>query len=304
MAGKDISEKILADYNDVFADIVNVLLFNGEPRIAPDKLRNAGSRSQYKADGKLHEQERDVTKYFTDSNVTISLLGIENQSRPERFMPLRVIGYDGASYRTQLLNKEVTNIFPVVTMILYFGRTHWNYSRHLTELIDLPDDFKPFVSDYEMKNLFEISFLKPEQVLLFRSDFRYVADYFVQTRLHGDYIPAPGELDHVDAVLKLLSVLTGDHRFEEAMDVLPEKGAQMCEVLDAVENRGIEKGREEGKIQGRLEGKIEGRLEGKIEILYYTLHYSPQKIADQLHMPVTAVQDIIDKLSPSDEGEE
>ena len=215
MAGKDISEKILADYNDVFADIVNVLLFNGEPRIAPDKLRNAGNRSQYKADGKLHEQERDVTKYFTDSNVTISLLGIENQSRPERFMPLRVIGYDGASYRTQLLNKEVTNIFPVVTMILYFGRTHWNYSRHLTELIDLPDDFKPFVSDYEMKNLFEISFLKPEQVLLFRSDFRYVADYFVQTRLHGDYIPAPGELDHVDAVLKLLSVLTGDHRFED-----------------------------------------------------------------------------------------
>ena len=88
------------------------------------------------------------------------------------------------------------------------------------------------------------------------------------------------------------------------MDVLPEKGAQMCEVMDAVENRGIEKGREEGKIQGRLEGKIEGRLEGKIEILYYTLHYSPQKIADQLHMPVTAVQDIIDKLSPSDEGEE
>ena len=143
-----------------------------------------------------------------------------------------------------------------------------------------------------MKNLFEISFLKPEQVLLFRSDFRYVADYFVQTRLHGDYIPAPGELDHVDAVLKLLSVLTGDHRFEEAMDVLPEKGAQMCEVLDAVENRGIEK------------GKVEGRKEGKIEILYYTLHYSPQRIADQLHMPISAVLDIIDSLSTSDEGKE
>jgi hypothetical protein len=26
---KDISEKILEDYNDVFADIVNVLLFDG-----------------------------------------------------------------------------------------------------------------------------------------------------------------------------------------------------------------------------------------------------------------------------------
>lgn len=296
MAEKDISEKILADYNDVFADIVNVLLFNGEQKISPDKLLNAGSRSQYKVDGKLHEQERDVTKYYTDNNVTISLLGIENQSRPERFMPFRIIGYDGASYRMQLLNKEVTNIFPVVTMILYFGTTHWNYSRHLTDLIDLSEDFRPFVSDYEMKNLFEISFLTPEQVLLFQSDFRYVADYFVQTRLHGEYVPAPGQVDHVDAVLKLLSVLTGDHRFEESADEFPEKGVEMCEVLDVIENRGIEK--------GRLQGLEKGRIEGKIEILYDTFHYSPQMIADQLHIPIGTVQDIIANLPPSDKYSE
>ena len=30
MGEKDISEKMLADYNDVFADIINVLLFNGK----------------------------------------------------------------------------------------------------------------------------------------------------------------------------------------------------------------------------------------------------------------------------------
>ena len=30
MGEKDITEKILADYNDVFADIVNVLLFGGK----------------------------------------------------------------------------------------------------------------------------------------------------------------------------------------------------------------------------------------------------------------------------------
>ena len=29
MGQKDITEKMLADYNDVFADIVNTLLFNG-----------------------------------------------------------------------------------------------------------------------------------------------------------------------------------------------------------------------------------------------------------------------------------
>ncbi len=36
MSEKDITEKILADYNDVFADIVNVLLFNGEQVVSAD----------------------------------------------------------------------------------------------------------------------------------------------------------------------------------------------------------------------------------------------------------------------------
>lgn len=36
MGEKDITEKILADYNDVFADIMNGLLFAGEQRILPE----------------------------------------------------------------------------------------------------------------------------------------------------------------------------------------------------------------------------------------------------------------------------
>ena len=35
MGEKDITEKILADYNDVFADIMNGLLFAGEQKIRP-----------------------------------------------------------------------------------------------------------------------------------------------------------------------------------------------------------------------------------------------------------------------------
>ena len=53
--------------------------------------------------------------------------------------------------------------------------------------MDVPEKFTPYVSDYEMKNLYEIAFLTPEQVKLFQSDFRYVADYLVQKRLTNDY---------------------------------------------------------------------------------------------------------------------
>ena len=45
MGEQDITEKILESYNDVFADIVNVLLFNGEQIIMPDELVDQAPRS-------------------------------------------------------------------------------------------------------------------------------------------------------------------------------------------------------------------------------------------------------------------
>ena len=39
----------------------------------------------------------------------------------------------------------------------------------------------------------------------------------------------------------------------------------MCEILDKIENRGIEKGRAEGIAEGRAKGKAEGIAEGKAE---------------------------------------
>ena len=89
-------------------------------------------------------------------------------------------------------------------------------------------------------NLFEIAYLTREQVNLFKSDFRIVADYFVQKQENGDYIPSPERLHHVQETLQLLSVMTNDHRFEEAYGYDPEEGEvqNMCDVLDKVENRG------------------------------------------------------------------
>ena len=64
MGEKDISEKVLEDYDDVFADIVNVLLFHGERLVKEDELENVKDRSQYKADEKLHEGVKAVCKWL------------------------------------------------------------------------------------------------------------------------------------------------------------------------------------------------------------------------------------------------
>ena len=65
MGQKDMAEKIMEDYPDVFADIVNVLLFDGKQVISEEDLKETGMRSQFKADtGRIHEEERDVGKYW------------------------------------------------------------------------------------------------------------------------------------------------------------------------------------------------------------------------------------------------
>ena len=96
MGQKDTTEKLLMDYNDVFADIVNGLLCKGEQVVQPCDLVMSQPISQYKADGKIHEMERDVCKYWKLGNVRIALYGLENQTRVENFMLFRIIGYDGS----------------------------------------------------------------------------------------------------------------------------------------------------------------------------------------------------------------
>ncbi len=295
MAEKDITEKILADYNDVFADIVNVLLFHGEQVISPDDLETVKDRSQYKADGMIHQQERDVSKILKSGNTKISLLGFEHQTEAEKFMPLRQIGYDGQSYRAQILDKDAKRAYPVITMVLYFGTRHWSYERNLLGVLDVPEKFRPYVSDYEMKNLFEIAFLTPEQVQLFHSDFKHVADYFVQKRMNDDYKPSDEQLKHVDEILKLMSVLTGDTRFEEVIRELSGKGGtSMCTVLDKIEN----KGREEGLAQGLAQGE----LKGMTQVYYTKLHYSADQIAAELDAPVDVIQELIKGIQGSRKG--
>ena len=59
MKEKDITQKVLEDNNDIFADIVNVLLFDGKSEVEENELVNTTVYSQYKAeDGKVHDQYR------------------------------------------------------------------------------------------------------------------------------------------------------------------------------------------------------------------------------------------------------
>ena len=254
MKDKDITQKVLEKYNDVFADILNVLLFNGRDVVEESTLTDALPMSMLKIDGRVRSQERDIAKYWRKSKINVALFGLENQTTPNKLMPLRVLGYDGAEYVKQSRKENIDKAkYPVITLVLYLGyEKEWNYPKTLFEVLDIDEDIKPYVNDFKI-NLFEIAYLDKEKINLFKSDFRILADYLYQMRVNKDYIADETTIEHVEELLTLMSAMTGDNRFEESInDLKGKEKINMCEVLDRVEARGIEKGIEQGVKRGTI----------------------------------------------------
>ena len=280
MGQKDITQKNFEAYNDVFSDIVNGTLFDGREVIKPEALVDAMAKSQYKADDNvIHEQERDVAKYWTDKNcyIRLALLGVENQLAIDMDMPLRVMGYDGSSYRDEMNQDKIVideatgkkhkirhERYPVITIVLYFGKTPWKKPLRLYDVLKISDELKPFVSDYKI-NLIDVPRLTRKQVEKFTSDFQIIADYFVQLNENNDYVPKDKTIKHADSFLKLMSVLTQDDKYAKMGRKISHEmeGFNMCKVLDRAEARGEAR----GKAIGEARGKAIGALNNTVEIL-------------------------------------
>ena len=258
MQDKDITEKMLEKYNDVFADILNVLLFAGRDVVDESALMDALPMSMLKIDGRVRTQERDIAKYWRKNKINVALFGLENQTVPNKLMPLRVFGYDGAEYVKQSRKENGDRAkYPVITLVLYFGyNSRWNQPKSLFELLEIDERIKPYVNDFKM-NLFEIAYLDREKIDMFKSDFRILADYLYQMRVNKNYVPGDAIIEHVDELLMLMSAMTNDYRFEETInEVKGKEHVTMCEVLDRVEARGIEKGIAKGREEGIKEGTV------------------------------------------------
>ena len=142
---------------DVFADILNVLLFDGKQVVRPEELFDVGLRSQFKADtGREHEQERDVAKYWIRDGKILAMFGLENQTNTDYDMPMRIFSYDGSSYKSQLMRaaKEAQGDarYPIITLVLYFGEKHWGeQSVSLKGMFNGPDELQKYMQNVRRK---------------------------------------------------------------------------------------------------------------------------------------------------------
>ena len=181
----------------------------------------------------------------------VGSLGIENQSTLDAYIPVRVMGYDYTKYRSQV-GKDVFPLRPVITIVLNFSNTPWKTGNSLHSITAIPEKFKSFVQNYEVK-VFDIAFLKDEIIERFTSDFKLVAKFFKNKRLGNKNLFTDEKICHVQEFMDFLAVFTNDIRYKEIKQELAEmekegRSVTMCNVAQALEEKGIERGIQQEKI--------------------------------------------------------
>ena len=287
MAEKDKVQRTLESYNDVFADIMNVLLFDGREVVKEDELTDAQPFSYYKMDGKkVRGQERDVAKFWKNGEIRLSLIGLENQMKTERAMPLRVIGYDGAAYRSQLNQKGKKRYYPVISLVLYFGtKRHWKKNRSLRDVVIVPDELGRFVSDYKI-NVFELAWLTDQQIQAFKSDFREVALFLRSLRTGERFLDSGKKLEHVMEILDLFRVM-GENETDLGI-VLDEYSKE-----NNLTKGGIGMGDPMKKYRNRI--KTEQAIDDAISALKEKI--APETVAKIVKLPLEQVLELQKQIS-------
>ena len=252
MAEKDITEKLLTDIDEVFADIYNSLCFNGENIIKPDDLSSASVTTAFISNDVTRGLISDVSKIYKNSNLTLAMLNIENQSTEDSDMPFRIIGYEGAKYNSQLISGSNAR-YAVATLVLNFNtKKRWSTPKSIKESLKnkYPIELDEYINDYKV-NVIDVAFMDKEDIEKLNSDFKAVAKYYYLKRNNIEDFEELGDcnLKYPVQTFATMKALTGDSRFETAYNDYVEthkddKGVTMEKILDDLINKGKSEGKE------------------------------------------------------------
>lgn len=254
MGQKDLAAKQFERSPEVFADIMNALIFEGEQIVSPKDLQPAPTESLYPAvNGALRNQYNDVSKYEIRNGRIVMQYTLENQSGRDYKILLRKAGYEGAIYRQQYDGKDT---YPAVTLVLYWGETAWNPSADLFHFFrrkKIHRMVRKYI-DNVCLHMYSMRYLPQEVRQGFKSDMRVVVDYLAEGK---EYEPTNQLIVDIDGTMRMLYALTGDADFINNIERLQEcqkEGGDvtMCEVVDKFVQRGREQGIKEGIKEGQM----------------------------------------------------
>lgn len=253
----DLVTKNFEIFPDVAADIINALLHNEKLVVTKENLLPAPTESIYTSgENRLRNQLQDVVKYEMAGERIRAQYMIANQSAPDVKMVLRKAGYTGGGYREQYEGK-VMDMYPIIEMILYWGREHWEKQPGIHELCcgKVPEELRKYVDDIRV-HIWEMRYLPQEVRERFHSDMRIVLDYLAE----GNNLRSDQKVVHKAALIRMINVLSGeeDSTTESAilkeMNIREEDEITMCELFEQYVRMGKREGRQEGRQEERQSG--------------------------------------------------
>lgn len=286
MGYKDTKAKEYLSNNERFADLCNVVLFDGEQIIKSDQLEEKDSTevlSVFGTDKKEIQQQRwrDLLKSTiikTSTDMTIVLIGIENQSDIHYAMPVKTLIYDALNYSSQVNEaakrhrqnkdhmdsaeflsgfKKTDELTPVVTITVYWGSDVWDGKTSLHEMFGTKTDVRllKYIPNCE------IALITPNTVKDFSKFKTPVGDVLelikksTDKKAFLDFILTNPRFKRVDnETVSAINLFTGIH-----IPINKKEGTvDMCKAMEDFKQEYIEVGIEQGIEQGIVQGIEQG----------------------------------------------
>lgn len=273
MAKTDELMKKLFKHKEIFADLFNATIFDGQQLIKPEKLTEINTENIHIEESiqdhnivnpNITKRYRDLCMRQDDSILQI-ILGCEDQSEVDYSMPIRTMLYDSLKYTEQQNNLELRKrkdgtyyhsklrknekILPVLTIVFYYGDKEWDAGKCVHDLIKWPEDLdiKSIIPDYKMNLLWAYNI---EEIDKFKSDLQYILYMLKYKEEENDleqYISENNEnlqnmhQDSHNVAAVLLNQKLPELINSKKGDLLMGKNAIQA-IYDRGENNGITKG--------------------------------------------------------------
>ena len=291
MSIQDTATKQYVSEVEVFADVFNYLIYDGEQVIKPEQLTDMDT-TQYvipyhedeKGKPEAAQKYRDTLKTLavkTDDRYTYLVLGIENQSHVHYAMPVRNMLYDAMQLEKQVRDlasqhrKEGKNgtseeylsgmrkedrLSPVITLVINFGGKKWDAPLSLREMYgEQPEKVLPFIQDYRVFMIDPME-MSDNDLQKLNSSLREVLAYIKYQRDKARMEKLLNE-DSKFSCLETNAALVINAMTNAGIAIDPNKEAvNMCEAIRQMVDEGIMLGEKRGEERGEKRGEMQKTL--------------------------------------------
>lgn len=282
---------------DRFADLINCLLFHGQP-ILHDKIlipydSNSSTVFNHKTIVTSINKNRDIMMKANHDNTAI-LIGLENQQTIDYTMPFRILVYDTITYHQQfhMVNKVSRQSFcpiPVMTCVLYYGDKKWRQPYFLTDRMTIPHIYKEIVNDwnghiYDIKDIDISKLTHPDNVMMIEAVQRFYK--------WDKNLESLRDMILTKEVAIVVATIIGNKKFSIKVQKEESEEINMCTLFDEY----VQERERNSERRGEIRGERRGEIKGKVSLLLTQLNSKFGVVSDELIMKI--------KNSTSDELEQ